>query len=138
MLARLLSLLLASLLCVGLPASAVTPLTPHLTDTARAELSGKLAQINFPEVGQSSVLLTLGDALRFAPADAKVVYELPYPQLPHIDATAVIYGADCSKVTLIATYPHRNPAYAMTLRGTYCLCGPARWRAVEQVVERDR
>lgn len=122
--------------CSG--ASAVTPLTPHLTNESRQELLMRLDEAGFPDVGQNSVLIGLTGVLGFAARENNYSYDMPYPQLPKVEgrSTPTPTSPGCATVALVAGYAPPATPMRVHLRGIYCLVGPAQWRAREQVLSR--
>jgi len=124
-------------LLLGCPdASAVTPLTPHLTKESRQELLMRLDEAGFPEVGQNSVLIALAGTLGSGASDNAYSYDMPYPQLPKVEGRSVPSPTlpGCATVVLVASYAAPATPMRIHLRGIYCLVGPAEWQAREQVL----
>ena len=122
--------------CSG--ASAVTPLTPHLTIESRQELLMRLDEAGFPEVGRNSVLIALAGVLGLEARANDYSYDMPSLQLPKVEgrSTPTPASPGCATVALVANYAPPAPATQINPRGIYCLVGPAQWQAREQVLDR--
>lgn len=115
-------------------AQALSPLTPRLSPDTHAELLDGLTSAGLPEVAQNSVVIAMAGALGFEPADAVIDYAQPYPQLPLVAGQVTRVSDSCARLTAQVRMPTQKAADAITVSGTYCLVGPAEWRASEQRV----
>lgn len=116
-------------------AHALTPLTPQLTNESRQELLMRLGAAGFPEVGQNSVLIGITSALGFEVRENAYSSDMPYPQLPKIEARSTPHSPGCAQLTLVASYAPPAEPMRTRLRGIYCLVGPAQWQAREQLLD---
>ena len=114
---------------------ALSPLTPSLTAETQAVLLKQLADVQFPEVAQNSVVLALTAALGMEPATRRFSYDEPYPQLPKVQAESVQLTDSCAKAKVTAWFAAPVAGRPkIVLEGTYCLQGAARWNSTSQVV----
>ncbi len=128
------TLALALLLATG-SLLAVTPLTPRLTDSTRRELEARLTALGAPEVGHSSVVISVAAALGFEPKSNRYDYDMASDHLPQATAQSTPGAPGCADVVLTARY--QTPPLQLRVVGTYCLVGAAEWQATRQTVTRD-
>jgi hypothetical protein len=127
-----------AIILVALSANAVPPLTPRLTTKSHAALLAKLTSVNFPQVGQNSVVIALTGVLRFKSEQNSYDYEnMTAPHLPRIKAVSVPDGSDCVRVRLRAVYQQPQSG-EVSLNGRYCLVSAGEWQATKQSVVREK
>jgi hypothetical protein len=123
-------LILLALLSLPVPASAELPLMPALTAQTREGLDRLLARAGYPEVGWSSIEISLFRTLGLDGQPRRIAYRHNYAHLPLARARSVRSGR-CMAVTLVAWYENRAHR-PIELRGLYCQREGYLWRAVSQ------
>lgn len=116
---------------------AMTPLSPRLTTESAKELTDRLTELGFPQVGHNSILIALAEVLGFQAGSRTYDYHEPYPHLPRVQVSAVPDAPGCAVVSLHATYQLPQPG-GVRLLGIYCLSGVGQWQAKQQVLTPDR
>lgn len=130
------------------PATAVTPVSPRLDAATHARVAEQLAAAGVAEVGHNSVVLAVLAALGVEPRDGAFEGDAPSPHLPKVSARAAAVGAGCAAVVARvrpaaddAAAPSAPPSASpprgpVTVHGTFCRVGPARWTSTDVRAER--
>jgi hypothetical protein len=124
--------LLTSLL-VPTWAPAVTPLSPHLTPQSHQELTARLTELGFPQVGHNSVVIALTQALGLKAESKTYDYNERAAHLPRVQVLVTPDAEGCASVVLHAHYQLPQPG-GVQLQGVYCMSGMGKWQAKQQVL----
>ncbi|QTN30301.1 hypothetical protein HZ993_11145 [Rhodoferax sp. AJA081-3] len=124
---------LATGLLTSTGVTALTPLSPHLTPQSHQELTARLTELGFPQVGHNSVVIALTQALGFKAESKTYDYHERHAHLPRVQVHVTPDSAGCAVVALQANYQLPQPG-SVQLQGLYCLSGMGQWQARQQVL----
>lgn len=114
-------------------APAVTPLSPHLTPQSHQELTARLTELGFPQVGHNSVVIALTQALGLKAESKTYDYNERAAHLPRVQVHVTPDAEGCASVVLRAHYQLPQPG-GVQLQGVYCMSGTGKWQAKQQVL----